>query len=435
MSAAVNLWHLMAHVKFKTRKSESANGKASIIAVLYVSDHTRPERAVNEFINPANFINNRVTNKEPNYTKINARLNQLETDLLELHKNHIGLDTSRLGKLMDDLIHGSPEVIQPEKKSTNLIEFVTTHIANCQKFKLVKKPTIETYQQTLDFLVTFSKRESIDLTFEAVTIDFYHGFTTFLYDSGHVDGTVGKHIKNLKKFMQDAFEEDLHTNLNFKKKKFKKPAASKTENIALSEVEITKAYSLDLSDSPELALHRDLFVFACWTGLRFGDLCNVRPEHIRQMSDGKYLQIFTEKTNEDVIIPFHPLCEAIYSQYNYNLPVIRKSENIVFNRHLKTICDRAGIKSQVRFIRTVRGVSKATLFQKFEKVSAHTARRSFATNCYLRGIPMLRIMAITGHKTEKSFLRYICISKEEHAKAMMKQFNEAPVVNVLRIAN
>jgi integrase len=40
-------------------------------------------------------------------------------------------------------------------------------------------------------------------------------------------------------------------------------------------------------------------------------------------------------------------------------------------------------------------------------LSTHTARRSFATNLFLSGFPAISIMKITGHTTEKSFMKYI----------------------------
>ena len=62
---------------------------------------------------------------------------------------------------------------------------------------------------------------------------------------------------------------------------------------------------------------------------------------------------------------------------------------------------------------------KVTLhLQKWEMISSHTARRSFATNEYLNGTPSITIMAITGHKTEKAFLKYIKVTPKEHAEKM-----------------
>jgi integrase len=51
-------------------------------------------------------------------------------------------------------------------------------------------------------------------------------------------------------------------------------------------------------------------------------------------------------------------------------------------------------------------------------VSSHTARRSFATNYYLQGFPTIDLMKITGHRTERSFLKYIRVSKLDTAKRL-----------------
>jgi integrase len=51
-------------------------------------------------------------------------------------------------------------------------------------------------------------------------------------------------------------------------------------------------------------------------------------------------------------------------------------------------------------------------------VASHTARRSAATNYYLQGFPVIDLMKITGHKTEKSFMKYIKISKLDAAKRL-----------------
>ncbi|MFM7357902.1 MAG: tyrosine-type recombinase/integrase [Sediminibacterium sp.] len=61
---------------------------------------------------------------------------------------------------------------------------------------------------------------------------------------------------------------------------------------------------------------------------------------------------------------------------------------------------------------------------KWEKLMTHTARRSFCTNMYLMGVPVLTIMAISGHKTEKSFRTYIKASGEEHARIMKKFWDD-----------
>jgi len=90
------------------------------------------------------------------------------------------------------------------------------------------------------------------------------------------------------------------------------------------------------------------------------------------------------------------------------------------NRYLKELGEVAGIDEPVIITRTQGGEKVSETKRKFELISTHTARRSFATNAYKAGVPSLAIMTITGHKTEEAFMRYIQVSKEENAVLMAK---------------
>lgn len=59
-----------------------------------------------------------------------------------------------------------------------------------------------------------------------------------------------------------------------------------------------------------------------------------------------------------------------------------------------------------------------------ECISSHTGRRTFATNAYLSDVPTLDIMRITGHKTEKAFLRYVRLSKLHAAQRISKHYKK-----------
>ena len=88
--------------------------------------------------------------------------------------------------------------------------------------------------------------------------------------------------------------------------------------------------------------------------------------------------------------------------------------------HIKEIARYAGITQKVEGSKIVNGRVEVGYWEKCDLVTTHTARRSAATNMYKAGIPSLSIMFITGHKTEKAFLKYIKISQEENAELMAK---------------
>lgn len=59
-------------------------------------------------------------------------------------------------------------------------------------------------------------------------------------------------------------------------------------------------------------------------------------------------------------------------------------------------------------------------YPKYELIKTHTARRTGCTNMYLAGIPVIDIMKISGHKTEKEFMKYIKVSKLETAQNLSR---------------
>lgn len=98
--------------------------------------------------------------------------------------------------------------------------------------------------------------------------------------------------------------------------------------------------------------------------------------------------------------------------------------NQPLNRYLKELCRLAGIVAPVEVTKFVGGLKVGASVPKYTLVSTHTARRSFATNEYLRALADGRsyrpIMDILGHSTEKMFFRYIKISGEQTAVQFAK---------------
>ena len=84
----------------------------------------------------------------------------------------------------------------------------------------------------------------------------------------------------------------------------------------------------------------------------------------------------------------------------------------------KEACRIAEINAPETMTRTVGGKLVTEKFEKWQLVSSHTGRRSFCANMYKHGLPTLMIMSISGHKTEKSFLKYIKVKQSEHAEMM-----------------
>ena len=123
-----------------------------------------------------------------------------------------------------------------------------------------------------------------------------------------------------------------------------------------------------------------------------------------------------QKTGNHVVIPVRPELQAILEKYDNRLP--RTYEQKV-NYLIKEIAREAGITEKVEVSYIENGEKKSRLVEKCDLVKTHTARRSGATNMYLAGIPTIAIMKVTGHKTEREFMKYIKITEEQTALELM----------------
>lgn len=218
--------------------------------------------------------------------------------------------------------------------------------------------------------------------------------------------------------MNDATERGVNTNLSFKSKRFV-TVREKSDSIYLKENEIKEIESLDLTNDTKLEKVRDLFLIGCYTGLRYSDYSILKPE---QMKDG-FIETTQIKTGEPVVIPIHPTVKRIIEKYNGILPASISNQNT--NVYLKELGKKVNcLKNTFSKTITKGGLTITENFEKWELLCTHTARRSFASNEYLAGTPTLTIMAITGHKTEKAFLRYIKLTPNEHAKLLKLQWQK-----------
>lgn len=190
------------------------------------------------------------------------------------------------------------------------------------------------------------------------------------------------------------------------------------ESIALNESELNQLAKLDLSNKPHLERARDLFLCGCWTGLRFGDLSRVRPENIQ---DG-FIYITQSKTGDRVTIPLHPVVSEILQKYDGQLPPAISNQKT--NEFLKAIGQLAGLNDPIHQTEIKGGIKRTVKRQKWEMVSTHTARRSFATNLYKSGFPSPSIMKITGHKSEAAFMKYLKVSPDDHARLLQQHWTK-----------
>ena len=231
----------------------------------------------------------------------------------------------------------------------------------------------------------------------------------------------------LKPFLNAAKEEGFDVGEYYKNLKGK---SVDVDTIYLTEEEISRLYKLDIKrlikegeiDAKSMIeTTRDLFIIACWTGLRRSDIDRLDKASFNM--ENKTITITAEKTKRQVVIPMHPMVVALYKKYNGKFPHL--CDKAKANNHLRECARHAGIDDEVRMVENRAGKVTTLIYKKYQLVGMHTGRRSFATNMYKRRFPTIAIMRLTGHTTEANFLKYIKVTPEENAAMMAEEFFKA----------
>ena len=287
----------------------------------------------------------------------------------------------------------------------SLVQFIE-HIVKTSAS--LKPSTIKSYNVVKKNILDYQKKHKGTITPQNADIDFYNSFVKYLTGLGLAQNTIGTRIKIIKTVLNFASDKISNVCQDYQKKSFSKPS-EETENVYLNETELTAIFNL--TNLPKyLESVRDMFIIGCYTGLRYSDLTRLTKENI---TTDNTINIKTQKTEKIVDVPIHTKVRQIFEKYSYNLP--KSISNQKYNEYIKIVAERAGIKEPITKQYRKNGMLANLTEPKYNLVTSHTARRSFATNAFLADVPALAIMQITGHKTESAFMKYIKMSAKDNA--------------------
>lgn len=340
---------------------------------------------------------------------LNKKLLEIEVafnKVLELH-DPFKLENDKLIQLIEENIQNKP-------KYTPFFDYCDIY------FEYASKRFTRRRSQQILTSINKIRDFSPNLTFEQIDKRFYRDFTQYLMDKNFSKNYIGSIIKNLKRILNYATENDENKNLEYIN--FKKPS-EEVYNIYLTEEEIERIYNLVIDEKMVRAVHKEkeqflserginlqikaleqakkLFVIGCWTGLRVENYLNIDPEIHIDLKKG-FIHAIANKNGPKLRIPIHKLVRQIIEKDGFPQSVSQQR----LNEHIKVLGEMAKIKDVIIFSRTEGSKRIEHTRNKYEMITTHTARRSFASNLLSRGIPKQFIMAVTGHKTESNFNKY-----------------------------
>ena len=224
--------------------------------------------------------------------------------------------------------------------------------------------------------------------------------------------TTNNYLKNLIAFLnwlwkKDFIEADL-------KKYVKKDPEIEKDVITLTESELKILETANFQET-HLQNQIDIFLFGCYTSLSIVDIRKVNREMI---NENNVLNIRRTKNNYNQRIPLINKTIAILEKYNYKLPFISANKG---SENLKTAFRKLNLRRKVRIsVQSSNGKVTDQYFDLCEIISWHKSRKTSITCLLSLGISTKVVMAISGHKNEKTLNRYTNFSDSILIEAMNK---------------
>jgi len=370
-------------------------------------------------------VRNGCTNKlKQSASEINASLLGYYTEVQEIFKKFEVeeiMPTPEQIKEAFNAQHKPIEEVKQRKSTPNAFyKAFDEFVRDCGRQNDWTDSTYEKFAAVKNHLMNFRT----ELTFDFFDEKGLNDYVTYLRDVKEMrNSTIGKQLSFLKWFLRWAFKKGLHQNNAYDSYKPKLKSTQK-KIIFLTWEELNKLREFEIPAAKQaLDRVRDVFLFQCFTGLRYSDVFNLRKSDIK----GDHIEVTTVKTSDSLIIELNNHSKAILDKYkdvafedDKVLPVITNQK---MNDYLKELAELAGIDEPVRqtYYRGNERIDEVT--PKYALLGTHAGRRTFICNALALGIPPQVVMKWTGHSDYKAMKPYIDIADDIKANAMSK-FNQ-----------
>ena len=375
-------------------------------------------------------VKNGCTNKlKQSAAEINASLLGYYTEIQEIFKkfevDEVMPTPEQIKEAFNALHRPVEEEAKPSKKKkatdgNDFYKVFDEFVRDCGRQNDWTHSTYEKFAAVKNHLSNF--REG--LNFEFFDEKGLNDYVAYLREIKEMrNSTIGKQLAFLKWFLRWAFKQGLHQNNAYDTYKPKLKSTQK-KIIFLTWDELTKLREFEIpANKQALERVRDVFLFQCFTGLRYSDVFNLRRSDVK----GEHIEVTTVKTSDSLIIELNNHSKAILDKYKdvpfENDKVLPVITNQKMNDYLKELAELAGIDEPIRqtYYKGNERIDDVT--PKYALLGTHAGRRTFICNALALGIPPQVVMKWTGHSDYKAMKPYIDIADDIKANAMSK-FNQ-----------
>lgn len=355
---------------FNRKKQLNAAGKALIQVEAYLNKQKK-YFSTKIYVEPGQWDSKRkMVKNHPNMDE----LNQYMRDYMA-YLERVELDVTQNGKAFS--------LTYLKERGGDMSSSFITFMRNEIKKSNLRNSTLKNHLSTLQVLCLYQSHVS----FEDLTFNFLCDFEHYLLENKYHRNTIAKHMKHLKRYVNLAINKDVFDLQKYPFRKYKiKYADCKREHLTPEELEALEISFSKLSFTLKRSL--DMFLFSCYTGLRFSDIVSIKNENFHLIDDKLWLIYSSVKTDVNVRLPLFLLFEGkalnIYNKYRSNkksLFGIPASANSNVNKHLKRIACIAEVEKRISF---------------------HTARHTNATLLLYNGANITTVQKLLGHKSVKT---------------------------------
>ena len=372
-------------------------------------------------------VKNGCSNKlKQSASEINASLLEYYTEIQSIFKRFEVEDVmptpEQIKEAFNALHKPVSEEPKPKKEALpcDFFQVFDDFVEDCGRQNNWTDSTFEKFAAVKNHLTNF--REG--LTFEFFDERGLNDYVGYLRDVKEMrNTTIGKQLSFLKWFLRWAFKKGVHQNNAYDSYKPKLKSTQK-KIIFLTWDELNRLREFKIpSNKQALERVRDVFLFQCFTGLRYSDVFNLRRSDIK----GDHIEVTTVKTSDSLIIELNNHSKAILDKYKdvpfENDKVLPVITNQKMNDYLKELAELAGIDEPIRqtYYKGNERIDDVT--PKYALLGTHAGRRTFICNALALGIPPQVVMKWTGHSDYKAMKPYIDIADDIKANAMSK-FNQ-----------
>lgn len=371
-------------------------------------------------------VKNGCTNKlKQTAAEINSDLLKYYADIQDIFKEFEVIDVTPVPEQLKTAFSNrqkkhTRQEPEPEVAAVSFWDTFKEFVKECGTHNNWTDATYEKFAATKKHLEDFD----MGLTFEALDESKLTEYVNFLRDTKNLrNSTIGKQMGFLKWFLRWAKQKGYNSNNTFE---LFKPKLKTTQKkvIFLTWTELTKLREYQIPEAKKyLDRVRDVFLFQCFTGLRYSDVFNLRRSDVKK----NHIEITTVKTADSLIIELNNHSKSILDKYkdvhfehDKVLPVITNQK---MNDYLKELAELAEINEPVRETYYKGNQRIDEVMPKYALLGTHAGRRTFICNALSLGIPAQVVMKWTGHSDYKAMKPYIDIADEIKANAMDK-FNK-----------